>query len=77
MYLKGREVFAYDALNSDAEKVAVRCAIVGRGIEGVMEDIVRFSYEEGFLKDGRDVKITLVDAFATESNSNDILKEAE
>lgn len=77
LYMSGREVFAYEALNEDAAKVAERCAIIGRGIDGVMDDIVKFSYEEGFLKDGGDVNVTLVGTQKTAEESDNILQEAK
>ena len=77
LYLVGSEVVAYVALNEDAKKVDERAAIEDRGLHGALEDIVRFSYEEGFLKDGGDVTVTMVRAFGTEAVANELLKEAE
>lgn len=77
LYLVGSEVVAYEALNEDAKKVDERAAIEDRGLHGALEDIVRFSYEEGFLKDGGDVTVTMVRAFGTEAVANELLKEAE
>ncbi len=76
LYLRGREVFAYEALNEDAATVAERAAILNRGIDGVLDDIVRFSYEEGFLKDGDEVNVTLVSAFRTQTEAEELLQEA-
>ncbi len=76
LYLRGREVFAYKALNEDATKVAERAAILDRGLDGVLDDIVRFSYEEGFLKDGDEVNVTLVSAFRTQTEAEELLQEA-
>ena len=72
LYLVGSEVVAYGALNEDAKKVDERAAIEDSGLHGALEDIVRFSYEEGFLKDGGDVTVTMVRAFGTEAVSKGI-----
>lgn len=77
LYLLGHEVVAYEALNNDAPAVEERTAFLGRPLDGVLNDIVRFSYEEGFLQDGGDVTVTLVSAFSTEPEANALLEEAK
>lgn len=77
LYVAGNEVIAYEALNEDAKKIEDRCAIVNRGIDGALEDIVRFSHEEGYLKDGGEVNVTLVNANAPESAAEEVMKRAE
>lgn len=77
LYMKGTDVVAYEALNEDAKKIEDRCAIVGRGLDGALDDIVRFSYQDGFLKDGGDVKVTVVETKRSESEVKEVLKRAE
>lgn len=78
LYLIGRdEVVAYKALKEEAKKVDERAAIEDKGLHGALEDIVRISYEEGFLKDEGDVSVIMVRAFGTEAVANELLKDAE
>ncbi len=77
LYMKGFEVVAYEAVNADAKSIEDRCAIVGRGLDGALDDIVRFSYQDGFLKDGGDVKVTVVETKRSESEVKEVLKRAE
>ena len=57
LFVSGNEVIGYQALNDDAKQIEDRCAIVGRGIEGAVEDIVKMSHQDGFLKDGGEVEL--------------------
>ena len=76
LYLVEHRVVAYQALNADAQKVDERAAIEGRNLFEALNDIVRFSYEEGFLGDGGDVTVIMVSAFRTETEANELLTEA-
>ena len=77
LYLVEHRVVAYQALNADAQKVDERAAIEGRDLFEALNDIVRSSYEEGFLEDGGDVTVTMVSAFRTEAEANELLTEAK
>lgn len=77
LYVKGREVVAYKALNEDAKKIEDRCAIVGRGIDGAVEDIVRSSKDEGYLKEGGTVNMTVVRANCAKSQADEVMRVAE
>jgi len=77
LYVADEEVIAYEALNEDAKKVEQRCALVGRDIEAALDDIVRFSHDEGYLKDAGEVNLTIVNANAPKSEGDEILKKAE
>lgn len=77
LYVKGHEVVAYKALNEDAKKIEDRCAIVGRGIDGAVEDIVRSSKDEGYLKEGATVNMTVVRANCAKSQAEEALKVAD
>ena len=77
LYVANGQVIAYEALNDDAQQVDARASIQDRSVYSAIEDIVRFSYEDGFLKDGGDINVTVVSAFSTEEEANRILNEAE
>ncbi len=77
LFLNGREVFAYEALNEEAKAIEDRVALIGRGLDGGLDDIVRFSQEEGYLKDGGEVNVTVISANATEEDASALLREAE
>ena len=77
LYLVEHRVVAYQALNADAQKVDERAAIEDRDLFEALNDIVRSSYEEGFLEDGGDVTVTMVSAFRTEAEANELLTEAK
>ena len=77
LYLVEHRVVAYQALNADAQKVDERAAIEERDLFEALNDIVRSSYEEGFLEDGGDVTVTMVSAFRTEAEANELLTEAK
>ena len=77
LYLVEHRVVAYKALNADAQKVDERAAIEERDLFEALNDIVRFSHEEGFLEDGGDVTVTMVSAFQTEAEANELLTEAK
>jgi len=77
LYLVEHRVVAYQALNADAQKVDERAAIEDRDLFEALNDIVRSSYEEGFLEDGGDVTVTMVSAFQTEAEANELLTEAK
>ena len=77
LYVSGNDVIAYKALNEDARSIEDRCAIIGRGIEGAIEDIVRFSEQDGFLKEGGTVNMTVVRANCAKSQADEMMKRAE
>ena len=77
LFVAGQEVIAYKALNDDAKKIEDRCAIVGRGIDGAVDDIVRFSEQDGYLKDGGKVEMTVVSANCSKSQTDEVIQRAE
>ncbi len=77
LYVAGNDVIAYEALNEDAKKIEEQCVIANRGIDGALDDIVRFSHQEGYLKDGGEVNVTIVNAKAPESAAEEVMKKAE
>ena len=76
LFVSGNEVIGYQALNDDAKQIEGRCAIVGRGIEGAVEDIVKASHQDGFLKDGGEVDLTVVSANCAKSDADEVLDRA-
>lgn len=76
LFVSGNEVIGYQALNDDAKQIEDRCALVGRGIEGAVEDIVKMSHQDGFLKDGGEVKLTVVSANCAKSEADAVLDRA-
>ena len=77
IYVNDRECVGYEALNEEASSIEERCAIIGRGLEGAVNDIVRFAYDEGFLTDGGEVTISIIAASATKTEADELLAEAE
>lgn len=76
LFVSGNEVIGYQALNDDAKQIEDRCALVGRGIEGAVEDIVRASHQDGFLKDGGAVNLTIVSANCKKTEADEVLDRA-
>lgn len=77
IYVLNDEVFAYEALNEEAVLIEPRCVLAGRLFKDALKDIVRFSYEEGYLTDGGDVAVTIIRAYTNEEEADKLLKEAE
>lgn len=77
IYVLNDEVFAYEALNEEAVLIEPRCVLTGRLFKDALKDIVRFSYEEGYLIDGGDVAVTIIRAYTNEEEADKLLKEAE
>ncbi len=77
LYLLSQEVIAYEALNEEAIRIEPRCVLTDRLLQDVLADIIRFSYEEGFLQDGGDVSITLVRAYTNEEEARELIEKAE
>ena len=77
LFVTGQEVIAYKALNEDAQKLEDRCAIVGRPVDGAVEDIVRFSEQDGYLKDGGTVEMTIVNANCSKAQTDEVIQRAE
>lgn len=77
LYLLSYEVIAYEALNEEAAIIEPRCVLTDRLLKDVLNDIIRFSYEESFLQDGGDVSVTIVRAYTNEEEARELIEEAE
>ncbi len=77
IYVTDRQCVGYEALNEEATSIEDRCAIIGRGLDGAVNDIVRFAYDAGYLTDNGEVKISIIAASATKTEADELLAEAE
>ena len=77
LFVTGQEVVGYKALNEDAKKIEDRCVIIGRPIDGAVDDIVRFSEQDGYLKDGGTVNMTIVSANCPKAQADEAIQRAE
>ena len=77
LFVTGQEVVGYKALNEDAKKIEDRCVIIGRPIDGAVDDIVRFSEQDGYLKDGGTVEMTIVSANCPKAQADEAIQRAE
>lgn len=77
LYVENGSVIGHAPLNEDAAKLEDRVALDGRRLEDALNDIVRFSHQDGYLKDGGDVKVTIVAAKTTRQDAEEILHKAE
>lgn len=77
LYLHEGRVVSFTPANADAQKVAERAYIANRSLEEALYDIVRFSYEEGFLKDNDEIKIKIITTYKPEEEAKYILDSAK
>ncbi|MBQ7057784.1 MAG: hypothetical protein IJM83_00575 [Firmicutes bacterium] len=72
------DVFSYEPLNEDAKKMDAegRMMFVDRPFNEAVKDLIMVAIDDGFLKEGVDVKITLLGTTETESATQDLLSRA-
>ncbi|MBO7426521.1 MAG: hypothetical protein J6U23_12690 [Clostridiales bacterium] len=71
------EVVRSKAMNEDAKSMLDHVALDGRNVKDALTDIVRSSVDDGYLKSGGTVNISMMETFRTESDAKQNLKELE
>ena len=71
------EVIKGEALNEDAKSLMPQVALDGRNVNDALTDIVNASVNDGFLKDGGTVNITMMESFRSESDAGEQMKNLE
>lgn len=71
------EVVRSEAMNEDAKGLMPKVALDGRNVNDALTDIVNASVDEGFLKSGGTVNITMVESFRSEADCNEQMKSLE
>ena len=71
------EVVRGEALNDDAKKLMNRVVLGGRSADEAIKDIVTSSIDEGYLKPGGTVNVTMVETFRTKEDAQNRLKSLE
>ena len=77
-YLNERnEVISYEPLNDDAKKMdnEGRMAITNRPFQDAVKDVIMVAIDDGYLKEGVDIKITLLGTGKTEAVTQELLSE--
>ena len=64
-------------MNEDAEKMREHCNIDGRRIQDALMDIVNVAYDDGYLKPGGTVNVTMVESFRTEDDAQNRMNDLE
>ncbi len=75
-YLNERnEVISYEPLNDDAKKMdnEGRMAITSRPFQDAVKDVIMVAIDDGYLKEGVDIKITLLGTSKTEAETQEVL----
>ena len=71
------EVVRSKAMNEDAKNMLDHVALDGRNVKDALTDIVRSSIDDGFLKPGGTVNISMIETFRTESDAKQNLNDLE
>jgi len=64
------EVVKSEARNDDAKKMMDRVALDGRNVKDALTDIVNVSIDDGYLKPGGTVNITMMESFRTQDDAD-------
>ncbi|MBR5973788.1 MAG: hypothetical protein IK020_01230 [Clostridiales bacterium] len=71
------DVIRSEAMNDDAKSMSDRCYLDGRNVRDALSDIVNVAIDDGYLKDGGVVNVTLVDSYRTEPDANKTIDDLE
>ncbi|MBO4888406.1 MAG: hypothetical protein J5589_08865 [Firmicutes bacterium] len=72
------DVFSYEPLNEDAKKMDAegRMMFIDRPFNEAVKDLISTAIDDGYLKEGVDVKITLLGTTETEAATQELLSRA-
>ena len=73
LYISNEEIIGFKSLNDDAKSIEKEIPWEGRGYKDVLVDIISVAKNKGFLKEGEDIKYTVIDSNLPKENVNDFL----